>query len=103
VYKYFCVSENKSVFNWTFCQRLSEKPNREKARMFVTDKHIPPSLLFLSKARAYPDGAPTFVKSSSSLKKVRLTFPQVTNTVAYCNEASMKQYALKIVNRLTIV
>ncbi len=26
-YKYFCVSENKSVFNWTFCQLLTEKPN----------------------------------------------------------------------------
>jgi hypothetical protein len=25
MYKYFCVSENKSVFNWTFCQLLTEK------------------------------------------------------------------------------
>ncbi len=97
------MSENKSVFKWSFCQLLSEKPNCSKARMFVTDNHIPPSLLFLSKARAYPDGAPTFVKSSPSLKKARLIFLQVTNTVAYCNEASMEQYALKIVNRLTIV
>ena len=27
VYKYFCRSENKSVFNWTFCLLLVEKPN----------------------------------------------------------------------------
>ncbi len=30
LYKYFCVSENKSVFNWTFCQLLKEKPNCTK-------------------------------------------------------------------------
>ncbi len=27
MYKYFCVTENKAVFNWTSCQLLSEKPN----------------------------------------------------------------------------
>ncbi len=27
VYKYFLMSENKSVFNWTFCQLLTDKPN----------------------------------------------------------------------------
>ncbi len=27
MFKYFCQSENKSVFNWTFCQLLTEKPN----------------------------------------------------------------------------
>jgi hypothetical protein len=27
VYKYLCMSENKSVLNWTFCKLLSEKPN----------------------------------------------------------------------------
>ncbi len=30
MYKYFRVSENKSVFNWTFCQLLTEKPNCTK-------------------------------------------------------------------------
>jgi hypothetical protein len=28
------VSENKSVFNWTFCQLLSEKPNCTKQLLF---------------------------------------------------------------------
>jgi hypothetical protein len=27
MYKYFCMSDNKSAINWTFCQLLVEKPN----------------------------------------------------------------------------
>ncbi len=30
VYKHPCFSENKSVFNWTFCQLLMENPNCTK-------------------------------------------------------------------------
>ncbi len=29
-YKYFLMSENKSVFNWTFCQLLTKKHNGMK-------------------------------------------------------------------------
>jgi len=36
VYKYFCMSENKSVFNWTFCQLLMQKPNYVK--LFILSK-----------------------------------------------------------------
>jgi hypothetical protein len=35
VYKYFCVSENKSVIKWTFCQLLGVKPNCKKQMSVV--------------------------------------------------------------------
>ncbi len=37
VCQYFLMSENKSVFNWTFCQLLTEKPNCTK---IASDKNV---------------------------------------------------------------
>jgi hypothetical protein len=34
------VSENKSVFIWTFCQLLSEKPNCTKKRQFFKGRGV---------------------------------------------------------------
>ncbi len=66
VYKYLCVSENKSVLNWTFCKSLNEKPN-------CTKQFLIKGILISGRHKKWGKGAGALEVVQVELQILRLT------------------------------